>query len=155
MLGACREPIGDAELEEVSVALDRVGRTNEVSIAWDAPSFATGETTLRVTVEELGPATLIGGQGCERPHVSSPARAMVSTDDGVLAETLDGSLARIDPQTVVARFALASGELAGSGSLPEEGTLRVDVTLQPQSMVGALTYEPPTEDEDGTGLALF
>lgn len=155
MLGACREPIGDAELEEVSVALDRVGRTQEATVSWGDPAFADGETTLRLTVEELGPATLIGGQGCDRPHVSSPASARLTSDDGALDESLEGSLARIDPQTIVTHFTLPAGELAGTGDLPVEGTLRVDVTLQPDTMTGSVSYEPPTDDEDGTGLALF
>jgi len=149
MLGACREDVGAGDLAEVSSALDSLGREQTVAITWLDERFAAGDTQLTFALAEREPARLVGGEGCDDPFVSSPVEVVVRSDDDAVDATLDGAIGRTAADAVTVQ-----------SDRPYEGALGVgrlvlQVSVSAELTTGALSFEPDSEAEDGTTLALF
>jgi len=149
MLGACREDVGPGDLSEVSSALDSLGREQTVAITWMDARFGAGDTDLVFTLTEREPARLVGGEGCDVPFVSSPVEASVRSGDGAVDAVLDGAIGRTAADSVSARAdAPYDGELG-------PGALVLEVSVGEELTTGSLSFDPESETEDGTTLALF
>lgn len=154
-LGACREDVGPAELSQMSAALERSGRTGRAEVEWSLESFAVGVAELTVSVEERGPARLLGGEGCEAPLTTSPIRARVETSDGALRETLDGEATVVGTDAVLVRVSRPASELEGTGAPPEAEALHLEVTFAQGGVHGTVTFNSDAEEAAGAPLALF
>lgn len=144
--GACRDPIGEVALDESSAA----GRAAQVQVDLlrteaSAPLLVEGSAATVDVAFALsdGPAVLLGGPECERPLLRAPVTVSLSSDDGSLAETIDGAIV-LDDSGHGSVQAVAEA-LAGSLELGE-GTLTVDLLGSAASLEGHATiHDAATE----------
>jgi len=161
-LGACREPLGEVATDAASEAgapaetqLARLTTTAEGTLAWADGADAALTVTLALAGE---PATLVGGEGCERPFLHVPITVGLRTADGALDETLEGAIALQDHDRAAAHARLPLAALRGTLTLdgvdPETATLLVELDVSTDALGGQL-FVRPSEAEDERRLATF
>lgn len=146
MLGACREPIGEVSVDAASAA----GRSAREQVDLlrteaSAPLLVEGSSATVDVGFALGggPAVLLGGPECERPLLRAPVVVSLASDDGSLAETMEGAIL-LDDSGHGAVQAVADA-LEGSLELGG-GSLTVDLLGSAASLEGHATiHDAATE----------
>ena len=155
-LGACRHDVGEGQVAEVSAVLERTGREGASPLEWTLPSFAEGQTTLHLRVEEHSPVRRFGGEGCAEPITTSAVTAWVQSEDGALDEVLEGTATAVAPDQIVFRLERPADALEGAGAPPEPGAmLRVEASFSADGLHGSVTFDSEAEEEAGAPLAVF
>jgi hypothetical protein len=141
-LAACHEPIGVAEIDAPSAA----GAPAEERLAALTTELRTvvsqGDRpyALAVAIALTGePATLLGGPECARPWLEAPVVIELSTTDGALDETIEGTVLFTGADAAVAIGTLSTETMNGALDVEDGATLRVDLLAEPTRLGGRLS----------------
>lgn len=155
---ACDEVTGTRPLSELGAAEASLLRDAEAPVSaalrWEIEG--AGETEIVTSVRATGgDAQVIGGEGCERPLSRVPVEVRVRTSDGRLDEVLPGTVDLRDAGGAAAIASAPASSLRGALVIEGEGSLRADVSIGEGGPHGQILFDPASDAQDQTLLALW